>query len=68
MIILCPKYSTKKIGNVIYAARNEAAEKFPGKKTWKPFVRVRITRKPIVKIVVNGWPRVLCGRDSHAPL
>jgi hypothetical protein len=29
----------------MYAARKDAAENDPGKKTWNPFVRVRTIRK-----------------------
>lgn len=36
---LCPKYRAKNRGRVIYAARNDATEKLPGKNIWKPLVR-----------------------------
>ena len=40
----------------MYAARKEAAEKLPGKNTWKPLVRQRIGRMERAVIVVYGWP------------
>lgn len=52
---LCPKYSTRKIGRVMYAARKFAALQFAGKNTWKPFVKVRIIRIASAAYEAYGW-------------
>ena len=59
--ILCPKYSAKKMGSVIYAARKSEALKAPGQNTWNPFVRVRMEMMKSTKYVAYGCSGVLYG-------
>lgn len=52
----------------MYAARKFAALQLAGKKTWKPFVRVRITRIASAAYEAYGWNGVAYGRDCRALL